>query len=355
MARMRYGKNTGFDEGFVSYKDIEALVEASFGEAGCQYAVELAELDDFDAFANAMKTLGLPRCDGTGGTFIAASVPSEFVNAVLVMRYPFLFGTLTDRGRLEMLSGLARKTEGNQLSKDEIGEIRRNMFKYTYYDSIPAGWDARFGLEICEDIRTILESDVDDTVDPHLSKAIAGYIIEQVKEKYGTLRWYDMVITEDNSISEAMYNLNHVYEMLSSATCIECGATKDVFMTNGGWISPLCYKHLKNSNGESEAIDMFAKEHGYEKRWVGFELAEMIGKYLACSQATNMKTNPDEMVFTCYSDKGEEKRYPYKELLEEYPDLQVFRLMERDYNVVEAEIPTIEEIESKIAELNAQT
>ena len=59
------------------------------------------------------------------------------------------------------------------------------------------------------------------------------YRISQIKEKYGTLCWYDFGCTE-----RMLRDIIPKYEHLSARTCIRCGnpATK----VSTGWISPYC-------------------------------------------------------------------------------------------------------------------
>lgn len=96
-------------------------------------------------------------------------------------------------------------------------------YSYTELDSMPDGWRKAFGEQICEEIREELVR-----VD-YLDK----YRITQIKEKYGTLRWYDFGCTE-----RMLREIIPKYEHLSAKTCIKCGnpATK----VSTGWISPYC-------------------------------------------------------------------------------------------------------------------
>lgn len=96
-------------------------------------------------------------------------------------------------------------------------------YSYTELDSMPDGWRKAFGEQMCEEIREELVR-----VD-YLDK----YRITQIKEKYGTLRWYDFGCTE-----RMLREIIPKYEHLSAKTCIKCGnpATK----VSTGWISPYC-------------------------------------------------------------------------------------------------------------------
>lgn len=69
-------------------------------------------------------------------------------------------------------------------------------------------------------------------------------IIEQVKEKFGTLRFYCSFYTDE------LENLINDAEKKSDITCELCGSTDNVGKT-GGWITTMCYncakKNAKNS------------------------------------------------------------------------------------------------------------
>ena len=101
-------------------------------------------------------------------------------------------------------------------------------YEFTYLDDMPEGWRKTFGKEICEEIRRVLVK----------ANYLNKYRVIQVKEKYGSLRWYD-----DGAPSSIYHELQDVidkYEEMSVRTCIRCGrpATK----ISLGWISPFCDK-----------------------------------------------------------------------------------------------------------------
>lgn len=96
-------------------------------------------------------------------------------------------------------------------------------YSYTELDSMPDGWRKAFGEQMCEDIREELVR----------AEYLDQYRITQIKEKYGTLCWYDFGCTE-----RMLRDIIPKYERLSARTCIRCGnpATK----ASTGWISPYC-------------------------------------------------------------------------------------------------------------------
>ena len=113
------------------------------------------------------------------------------VNKKLIEQYPFL---------------LPHNRQTDEVDKDY-------NYSYTELDSMPIGWRKAFGIDICNEIKRALEKDI---------RLLSEYRITQIKEKYGTLRWYSNFTTKE--LSEVIDK----YERLSSHTCIVCGkeATK---------------------------------------------------------------------------------------------------------------------------------
>lgn len=58
-----------------------------------------------------------------------------------------------------------------------------NKFEFTELDDMPVGWRKRFGKQICKDIKDLF------IISGH-KDYLEVYRIEQIKEKYGQLRWY---------------------------------------------------------------------------------------------------------------------------------------------------------------------
>ena len=96
-------------------------------------------------------------------------------------------------------------------------------YSYTELDAMPDGWRKAFGERMCEEIREELVR----------ADYLHGYRIAQIKEKYGTLRWYDFGCTE-----RLLHEIISKYEKMSARTCIRCGDPATKIST--GWISPYC-------------------------------------------------------------------------------------------------------------------
>lgn len=133
-------------------------------------------------------------------------------NKKLVERYPFLIPR-----------------------NDWTGKIVNNYnYEYTELDAFPDGWRKAFGLMMIEEIREELIK----------FNFLYNYRILQIKEKYGSLRWYDAGYPDGSKIPDIIAK----YEKISENVCIICGKP-DVPMVLSGWISPYCEKCWKDKEG----------------------------------------------------------------------------------------------------------
>lgn len=92
-------------------------------------------------------------------------------------------------------------------------------------EAMPNGWKKAFGLEMCKEIKQALLKDGG-------SKFLHTYRIMQIKEKWGSLCWYDTYSTKN------VQNIIRKYENLSYKTCISCG--KPAKYRTVGWVCPYC-------------------------------------------------------------------------------------------------------------------
>lgn len=137
-------------------------------------------------------------------------------NRELVKRFPFLIPRNAWSGR--------KITDGAGYWPGSPNKVPEYDYEYTSFDLIPQGWRRAFGMEMCQEIEDALEADgIQDK-----------YFPVQIKEKYGTLRWYD------NFTTEKLEKILRKYEDLSERTCILCGAPATKYAVN--WISPYCDK-----------------------------------------------------------------------------------------------------------------
>lgn len=103
---------------------------------------------------------------------------------------------------------------------------------YTELDAMDKGWRDAFGLQMCKEIRAALLK--------HGWKCLFKYRITQIKEKYGTLRWYDLNNTQE------IQDIINKYEDISYRTCVVCG--KPATKISTGWICPYCDEHIGDRN-----------------------------------------------------------------------------------------------------------
>lgn len=137
-------------------------------------------------------------------------------NRALCEKYPFLIPT-------NRFSGM-RITEaaGGGFWPGDPEAVPEYNYEYTELDAMPRGWRISFGEQLCEELKqALIEGGLLDK-----------YRITQIKEKYGSLRWYANFDTEKTS------KIIDKYTRLSSRTCIKCGAPATLMTT--GWISPYC-------------------------------------------------------------------------------------------------------------------
>jgi hypothetical protein len=95
---------------------------------------------------------------------------------------------------------------------------------YTEWDAMPEGWRKAFGDDMLNELNTIYKK-FNRVQKKH-------FRILQIKEKYGSLRFYTSFTTPE------LAGLIIKYEALSKQTCIECGYPA-THMTKG-YILPLC-------------------------------------------------------------------------------------------------------------------
>lgn len=93
------------------------------------------------------------------------------------------------------------------------------------YYAIPKGWRKAFGLHMIREINDSLRRTGG-------KEAVNSYSIDQIKEKWGVLHWYDSYSTTE------VDKIINKYEEISEHTCIICGKPATVRTT--GWISPYC-------------------------------------------------------------------------------------------------------------------
>lgn len=147
--------------------------------------------------------------------------PAEWLKAFprdmwLVARFPFLKG------------------------RDEYGNAYGPLAPGTFLDDMPSGWRKSFGVQMCREIRAALR---DAGIRPK------DYRILEVKEKYGSLRWYDSGGCDETD------RILEKYECVSYHTCVCCGRTAPYL--SRGWIEPYCRECAEKTHAKYERRDDF--------------------------------------------------------------------------------------------------
>ena len=100
-------------------------------------------------------------------------------------------------------------------------------YDITWADEIPEGWRKAFGNMMIEEIDEVLK------------RTHTTIHIDQIKEKYGQLRFYFSGTAELHDIVEK-------YSMLSENICIICGKP-DIPMIDTGWVCPICQECFEDN------------------------------------------------------------------------------------------------------------
>lgn len=131
----------------------------------------------------------------------------QLKNWILINKYPFLMPKYWNPNTMQY------ETDKNY------------KYNFTLLDEMPDGWRKAFGEMLCEEIYNALVE----------CGGLDDYRIEQIKEKWGMLRWYSYPSYEE------VERIIDKYSVLSENICIICGKP-DVPMTGHNWIYPLCKK-----------------------------------------------------------------------------------------------------------------
>lgn len=131
----------------------------------------------------------------------------QLKNWILVNKYPFLLP----------------KYWNPETMQYEIDEDYK--YNFTLLDEMPDGWRKAFGEMMCEEIyNALIKCD-----------GLDDYMILDIKEKFGMLRWTDAPSYEE------VEKIIDKYSVLSENICMICGKP-DVPMTGDNWFYPLCEK-----------------------------------------------------------------------------------------------------------------
>lgn len=116
-------------------------------------------------------------------------------------------------------------------------------YDYSYNElwALENGWAKAFGYElICELRDALIEANY-----------LYDYRITQIKEKYGTLRWYDF------GAPEKAFDIIRKYEKLSGEVCVRCG--KPATHITSGWINYMCKDCVEECKLNAMTIEEYDK------------------------------------------------------------------------------------------------
>lgn len=142
-------------------------------------------------------------------TYIEGYVKTVAKNAELISKYPFLLPLGYDY----------------KVGKDYD-------FTYIEADMVPQGWKNLI-IDLSQELLELFQK---NNIDPY------RFHIEQLKEKFGTIRLYHNFDNSSSEVSEEIYqgveDIIRKYEELSEHTCCVCG--KEATLISKGWICPYC-------------------------------------------------------------------------------------------------------------------
>lgn len=207
------------------------------GRVEGQFLEEAAQ-GDFDDFRQILLTLGWPVYVRDGGALSRDMVSDEAL-LLFRMRYPWAAHDCAPRAT-----------------------------SYFSLGDVPAAW-LDVVLALCEDIReALLAAD---------ERLLWLYALDQVKEKFGTLRWYDRIdlwsLEEDGSVDEALEAAGSVAsrridlavalaEAVTGEICCSCGTSFDTWVSRGGWIHVTCPRCRGRGPDHDSDVDGILSEAG---------------------------------------------------------------------------------------------
>lgn len=200
--------------------------------------------------------------------------PARWIPAtILCIRFPFLYPRNRFSGKhytnwvldVKKMDAHEKAYKENQLIDEKVNywwvfvekfysllETFLGIFhiipSYTELGALPSGWRKAFGLQICRELKRALLEDGG-------RKRLNSYRIDQIKEKYGELCWYDHGGNEETN------NIIAKYTYISRHTCITCGKSAD-YVTKG-WVEPYCREHLPewiDPDNEDQVYTYYTKE-----------------------------------------------------------------------------------------------
>ncbi|AZT99951.1 hypothetical protein [Brevibacterium linens] len=119
-----------------------------------------------------------------------------------------------------------KRVNGRHMSEDRMLQFYESRGTYP---ECQAGW-----------YRLILD------LDAKIGSIEPGYKVDQIKEKFGGLRFYYDEISVNDDNRERVDKLVDAAEQISYTTCEVCGVSDSTVTTSGPcWVKTLCSEHRK--------------------------------------------------------------------------------------------------------------
>ena len=136
----------------------------------------------------------------------------------------------------------ARSLRFNRALRRAIAGNTRDL-EYFYSQRDYKTREVRVGV-ISDHVRERMQQEIAESLFRHVPEACSQVVVNQVKEKFGTLRFY---YTGGDDYVDGVVRMG---EGMSAVTCEDCGAPGR--SRNGGWIRTLCDHHAEERNYYTE-------------------------------------------------------------------------------------------------------
>jgi len=100
-----------------------------------------------------------------------------------------------------------------------------------------------------------------DELDRHLGYVSPQYRIDQIKEKFGGLRFYAKFVPHSDDSPERVRVAAQLFRRLIDETerrswdhCDQCGDPANLYQTSEGWLYTACVPHVRDENDERVTV-----------------------------------------------------------------------------------------------------
>ena len=131
-------------------------------------------------------------------------------------------------------------------------ELDNYDYTWTEFNSFPTGWRKAFGYEMISEINSAILN-APEKVREELEKS---FLITQIKEKFGYLRFYVSCATQE------IFDIIHKYETRSGKICVHCGKPAKYIST--GWVCPWCEDCIKDINDDYVTVKKWFAEFDHK-------------------------------------------------------------------------------------------